>query len=1127
MPKIMKKSLFSDRVINYCLLMMKYSTLIYIVVCCLCSVATANNSYGQKALNNAVTIELTNVRLSDALDKIAAAADVKFAYSDKVIDQSTLVTLSARNKKLGDVLQKLLSPNHLSFTLIDNVFILKRAAAEVQRPASVKSVNKDVRGAVSDSTGVTLVGVSVSVKDHPNIGTSTDINGKYILNVPDDAILVFKYVGYAAQEIPVGNQPVINVVLKEEGGGLNEVVVVGFGTQKKITSIGAQSTLDVKDLKQPVRNLTTMLAGRISGIVAVQRSGEPGNDNASLWVRGVSTLNSAGSSPLILVDGVDRPLANIDPEDIESFSILKDASATAVYGVRGANGVILVTTKQGKAGKPKISLGYNQGVTQFVNLPEYVDGPTYMEMANEANTTRGRSSQFSDETIAKTRSGEDPYLYPNVNWMDQLFNKFGANSRLNTNVSGGSENANFYVAAAYYTEEGLMKTDELANYNSKMKLDRYNFTSNLNLDVTRTTKLKLGLQGYIINSNYPGRGTNDIFGAVMGITPIVHPPKYPDGKIAKDLGGVDNPYSQLTQTGYTTQFKNQLMSNIRLTQDLAMVTSGLSFTTMFSFDAYNEHFIDRTKTPDTWIARSRDANGELIYQSSGVGSEFLNFSKTNGGNRQLYTESAINYNRTFGKHDVGGLLLYNQSDKIDGFANNFMSSLPFRNRGVAGRSTYAFDNKYMFEFNFGYNGSENFIPKSRYGFFPSIGLGWVASQEKFFEPLKDVFQLLKFRFSHGLVGNSNIDPSNNRRFAYIATVNSSDGYTFGLDYNNNFGGRSMGEYAVDVSWEKSTKTNFGIDFRTFQSSVYLQLDFFNERREGIFLRREGVPTYIGVGASPYGNLGITENKGIDATFEFNKKINQLDVGFRGTFTYAHSTIINDDRPWEYPWRERKGLRIGKRFGYIAEGLFTSAEEIANSAFQTGNELPGDIKFKDINGDGVINLADEMPIGFGSIPEIVYGFGLTLGYKGFSMGAFFQGVGNVDIALNGGGFIPFQQGISRGNLLNEITNRWTPENPSQDVFYPRLAIGDENFNYRASSWWMKNGRYLRLKTLEVGYQLPDKLFKRAGLKSARIYALGYNVLTLSPFKLWDVELGDGRGTVYPQLTTYSLGIDFKF
>jgi len=1090
--------------------------------------------YSQK---NRMDVKIKNGNLPALFDQIQEKTDYLIFYKDDLIKKASKrpINLDLHNVKVSTALDEALQATGLDYKISGRqIAIVEKQAQPINvQVTAVKPIGADNRqislqeisGIVHDNKGVGLPGAAVTIKGTTR-GTTTDVNGAFKLNAEKSDILVFSFIGYLGKEEIVGDKAVFDIELKEDAAGLEEVV--GFGTQRKITTIGAQSTVSVADLKQPVRNLTTVLAGRISGVISVQRSGEPGYDNASLWVRGVSTFT--GTSPLVLVDGIQRDFANINPEDIESFSILKDASATAVYGVRGANGVILINTKKGRPGTPQINVGLSQGITSFTKLPKFVDGGTYMEMVNEAKTTRGNPASYTQDAINKTRSGEDPYLYPDVNWMDEIFNKTGKNTRVNFNITGGSENADYYISTSYFSETGLFKTDGLANYNSAIKTDRYNFTSNVNLNVTKTTKLSLGIQGYIMNGNFPGTGTNDIFGSAMQAPPVIYPVKYPDGKISGLQAGssVQNPYDQLTQSGYVTEWRNQLFSNIRLTQDLGFVAKGLTFTTLFSFDAFNQHKISRTKTSDNYLATGRDAAGDLLYNQTRVGSEYLGYARVNSGDRQFYTESSINYNRNWEKHGVGLMVLYNQTDKVPGYADDFILSLPFRNRGLAGRGTYSYADKYLMEFNFGYNGSENFEPSRRYGFFPSIGLGWVASEEKFFKPLANTFQLFKFRFSHGQSGNSNIDPNNNRRFGFISTVANNSSYTFGKAYDDKRDGLDIAEYAASVTWEVSTKTNLGLDIRAMNNALYLQLDYFKEKRDGIFLRRSSLPAIFGLRNNPYGNLGITENHGIDGTLEYNKRIGKLDLGIRGTFTYAKNKVIEDDLPpWKYPWLERKGRKIGQRFGLVADGLFETEEEIKSHATQVGSVLPGDVKYKDINGDGKIDAFDEMPIGFGSIPEIVYGFGLTLGYKNFSLAGFFQGIGNVDILLGGEGFVPFQQGGNRGNLLSAITDRWTPENPNPDAFYPRLTFGDENMNYRTSTRWVQNGRYLRLKSLELAYKFPQHWFKAVGVKNSRIYLLGYNVLTFSKFKMWDVELGDGRGAAYPNLTSFNAGIDFNF
>lgn len=1131
----MKKSLFNNRVTSLALTIMKYSTFVCFTVWCLCTMAWANNSYGQKAAHTNISIKLKQVPLKEALQQMVSKADMTLAYADNLLPDVQLVDVNLESGNLLKSLERLIAPYQLSITEVDNVIVLKRKNIERETLKVTQNKARNITGTVRDTTGTTLIGVSIRVKSQPSRGTSTDINGKFVLDVPDGAILVVSYVGFREQEIVVGNQTNFNIVLRAADSFLEQVSVVGYGVQKKVSLVGAQATIKPADLQLPVRNLSNSLGGRIAGVVSVQRSGEPGGDNADIWIRGISTFSSSLSKPLVLVDGVPRAFSDVDPEDIESFSILKDASATAVYGVRGANGVIIVNTKRGTPGKPKFNLRYNEAITTFTKLPEFVDGVTYMELSNEALTSRGALARYSQQAIDATRDQSDPYLYPNVNWYKELFNDFGANRRLNLNINGGSDRASYYVSTSYYDEKGLYKTDDLANYDSQVRFKRYNLTSNLTVKPTNTTTVKLGIQGYLANVNYPGTASSDIFEKAFYMTPILHPLRFDDGRIADiSTSSVQNPYALLTQTGYANQWKNQLFSNLRVEQDLKFVLKGLSATGMFAFDAYNYVSLRRTKTPDTWQANGRDTNGDLIFQQTRTGTEYLSYAKVNNGSRTLYSEGSLVYNRSFGKHDVGGLLLYNQSDEINTQADNLEASLPFRFRGYAGRATYGFSNKYFAEFNFGYNGSENFLPGKRYGFFPSVGLGWVVSEEGFMSSIKNAIQFAKFRFSHGLVGNSNIG---GRRFAYLGTVDEigSNVYQFGKSAVN-FPGLDVGESAVDVTWETSKKTNLGIDLWTINNALNIQVDIFKEHRDGIFLRRASLPTYIGMRNNPYGNVGIIDNKGIEGSMSYSGKIGtNFNFQLMGNLTFNRNSVVEDDKPDPiYPWLASKGRKVGQRFGYIALGFFESEEEIANSPMQSGDIRPGDLKFKDLNGDGTINAYDESPIGYGQVPEVIYGFGFTLGYKGFTIATLFQGVGNMDIWLNGEGLVPFQQGLSRGNMFNNVTDRWTVENPNPNAFYPRLGAGTINDNYTQSSWWIQNGRYLRLKSLQLTYKLPKQVVNRFKLQNADVFFSGVNLLTFSPFKLWDAELGDGNseekypgGARYPNVATYSIGFNLNF
>ncbi|QNL49957.1 TonB-dependent receptor [Olivibacter sp. SDN3] len=1080
-----------------------------------------------------ISINVKELPLPDFLEVVKKQTGIRFIYDSDIMRSSKPVSIQVADMDFLKVLDRVLAEQSLSYKKIAGTVALRKKTTITLVEKAEQQETITVTGTITDSTGAVLPGVSIRVKGEQR-GTTTNEEGKYVIDVLENAILSISYVGYKSKEVFVDKETLINIELQADASSLEEVVVVGFGVQKKLTSIGAQSTVRPTELKTPVRNLSTVLAGRLSGIVGVQRSGEPGYDNANIFIRGQASL-SGSSAPLVLVDGVERPFQDIDPEDIESFSILKDASATAVYGVRGANGVILINTRKGAVQKTKVVAGYNEGISDFVRVPQFVDGPTYMSLTNEALTNRGRSAAYTAEEIELTRTGIDPDLYPNVNWMNELFEDFGRNRRFNLNMTGGSERANFYVSAAYFNEVGLFKRDELQRYNSKMALDRYNFTANLSMQATPTTKVDLGVQGFILDGNYPGAGTENIFGRTMDITPVLFPLRYTNGALAEarvDAGGpnsLSNPYTMLTQTGFAKHVRNRVNSNIRATQDFNFITPGLTAYAMFAFDYYNSTTMRRHRVPDTYYATERNEAGELILQQTNVGSPYLSFERTgNEMERRFYTEAAINYVRSFDKHNVTGMFLFNQSDFINSIANDFINSLPYRYRGFAGRGTYDFDNRYLLELNFGFNGSENFLPERRYGFFPSLGLGWVLSEESFFKSLKGFVPLAKFRFSHGVVGNADIG---GRRFAYIGTVGEgSGGYQFGETYNRHFDGTDFEEYAVDVTWERSTKTNLGIDFDIFKGDLNVQFDLFRELRDGSFLRRSAVPAFVGLINNPYGNLGRTENKGFDASMTYRKDLsNSFSLNFQPTITYNRTTVIEDDLPlWNYPWRERKGQQIGQRFGYIAEGFFTSEEEIQNSATQVGDTRPGDLKYVDLNGDGLIDANDEAPIGYGSFPRLVYGMRFGFNYKRFSVAAFFQGIGDVDILLNGVGFAPFQRGGSEGNVFTLVNeDRWTVENPNPNAFYPRLSFGDENMNYRTSSHWVRNGAFLRLKTVDVNYTFNPKLVEKLRLSSATIFFQGFNLLTFSDFDLWDVELGDGRGAIYPQQKIYSLGLQVTF
>ncbi len=1005
--------------------------------------------------------------------------------------------------------------------------------------ANAQNDQLKITGTVKDELNMTLPGVTVS-NLNTKAATMTDVDGKFTITARRGDSISVTYIGYRTYTTTIKDVINLPITLQGSSNSLNEVAIVGFGQQKKSSLVGAQSTVKLEDLKQPVANLSATLAGRISGLVGVQRSGLPGQNGADLWIRGISTFAANSSSPLVVIDGVlGRDLDNLDPEDLSSFTILKDATATAVYGIAGANGVIVITTKKGSQGKTNLMFNYNEGITQFTKRPELTDGVTYMNLRNEARLASGQTKEYSNNYINSTILKEDPYLYPDVDWLDALFKNTSRNRRANFSARGGSENTTFYVSGAYYDEESLLRTDALAAYDASTRFKRYNFTSNVSMNWTSTTKFDLGIQGNIGNINYPGVNPNDAFAAVMQTNPVLYPKMYPGNLLpgVSAAGAQLNPYGLVTQTGYQNIFTNQIMSNAKITQDLKALTPGLSFSILYSFDINNNHTISRTRNRTNYVinrAAPYNEDGSVNVSVIRTGSDVLNYGRANSGDRQYYTEASFNYDREFNqKHHLTGLLLFNRREEVAAFASDLTSSLPYRSQGIVGRATYSYKDKYFVEGNFGYNGSENFAPNKKYGFFPSIGFGWIFSEENFFKPIKKVINFAKLRYSDGIVGDG---AGGGRRFGYLTLVSTSaGGYSWGTPGNPYYDGTAITSYGTDVTWAESHKRDLGLEFYTLNSQLQVTLDLFHERRTGIFLQRASLPGYIGLVEAPTANLGIMTVKGIDATVQLNPvKLGEFTLDMRGTFTYNRNKIVeNDQAKQPYSYMERRGTNSLATFGYVAEGLFQNQEEINAAPDQSplGAVRPGDIRYKDLNNDGVINANDITRIGNGDVPNTIYGLGFNLQYKRFYIGAFFQGVVGADRLLSGDGIIPFNNstGAERSNLFAKAEDRWTPENPNPNAFYPRLAYGNSanKNNAVASSWWVKDIDFIRLKTADLGYMLPQGTLKSIGLKNARIYLQGVNLYYWSSFKLWDPELNTGNGTAYPNTRTITLGAQANF
>ena len=1109
-------------------------------------------SYNNYSQFKTLSVSMSNSTLREVLKTIEKSSQFVFFYLDDAVNLERKVSIDSKNKNIEEILSELFEGTSCTYRISDRqIFISGKAPASTEQQQNKRKIS----GRVTDIKGEPLIGVNVTVDGDAN-GSITNMDGLYeIFVTKKSVVLKFTYIGFKTSEIRTNaSTNIYDVTLEEQVNELEETVIVGYGTQRKISNIGAQSSMKMEDIKTPSASLTTTLAGRLAGVVAVQRTGEPGKDAADIWIRGISTPNT--SSPLVLVDGVERSFNDIDPEDIESLTTLKDASATAVYGVRGANGVILIKTKPGKVGKPTVSADYYESFTRFTKMVDLADGITYMNAANEAMRNDGIATKYTEDQIRNTIAGKDPYLYPNVDWLKEIFNDWGHNRRVNVNVRGGSEKVAYYASVSYFNETGMTVTDKnIDTYDSKMKYSRYNFTTNLNIDVTPTTKVEIGAQGYLGEGNYPAISSADLYNAAMSISPVEYPKMFfVNGEAfvpgTSTNNNFNNPYSQATRRGYDNLTKNQIYSNLRVTQDLDMLTKGLKLTAMYAFDVYNEIHVHQDRAESTYnfldTSVPYDMNGQPILQRIYEGSNVLSYKQETSGNKKTYLEASLNYDRTFNDdHRVSALFLFNQQSKLLYPKGTLEDAIPYRMMGIAGRATYSWKDRYFAEFNIGYNGAENFSPKHRFGTFPAFGVGWVVSNEKFWQPLSKAVSFLKIRYTDGKVGNSEVS---DRRFMYLDQMkeNGDYGYKFGPN-GTKWSGYETVNMAVDLIWEESRKQDLGIDLKLFNDDLSIVFDLFKERRENILLKREhSIPSFLGYNTSaPYGNIGIIENKGFDGTIEYNKRINKdWVIALRGNVTFNKDKWIQGELPEQkYEWMNQYGHNINGVKGYVAEGLFTQAEiddmvrwESLSDANKAITPKPfasqfGDIKYKDLNNDGQIDAYDQTYISRGDVPTTVYGFGFTVGWKDLSVGMMFQGVAGAERVLNGSSVNPFNGGGGSGNLYSNIGDRWTEENPDQNAFYPRLSYGSETTsninNFQKSTWWVRNMNFLRLKTLQISYNLPKPWVNKVHLKNAAVYVMGTNLFTLSRFKLWDPELNTDNGASYPNTTSYSVGINFTF
>lgn len=1136
-----------------------------------------------------LSIQWDNVSISEALADVEEKTDFRFTFNNGEFDKNKSVRLKAQNKSLAQILLTLSKKSNLKFQRInENIHVSKRTGAELAISENIYA-DIQVSGKVVDENGEGLPGVSVVVKGTSS-GTTTNLDGDYKINVSDGAVLLFSFVGYVSKEVVVASQSVIDISLEPDSKQLEEIVVVGFGTQKKEAVVGAMSSVKPAELKIPSSNLTTALAGRVAGVVSYQTSGEPGADNAQFFVRGVASFNGQ-NGPLILIDGVEltaNDLARLQPDDIESFSVLKDPTTTAIYGARGANGIILVTTKSGSDGPAVVNIRMESSISEPVSLIDMADPITHMRLQNESDRTRGEIATFPEEQIAGTIRGGNPNIYPTTDWYQTLFKERANTTRVNVNVRGGGKKVRYYVAGSFNKDNGLLKVDKTNNFTNGINLRRYLLRSNINIDLHENTEMIVRLHSTIDDYRGPLQGGNAIYNTAVRTSPVRFPAIYqPDpsldgvphilfgnglpprgvlGTVINDESPRPvwfNPYAEL-QRGYRDTRRQLSLVQIEFKQDLGSILPGLS--ARFLGNANSTSFFENRRAYQPYFYRMLEfdpfTEDYSLVRTSTSGNESL---RLLGGDRinnsVLYMEAAMNYNQTFAqKHNVSGLLVFTAREFLDGNAANVQLSLPSRNLTLAGRYNYDYDNRYFAEFNFGYNGSERFAKNNRLGFFPSFGVGWNISNEEFFT--SSTISRLKLRASMGWVGNDKIGNTREDRFFYLSEVNLRDnsrGTVFGERFDESVPGVSIRRYANPaVTWEVARKMNLGVEVNLLNDAVQFRVDAFKEHRSSILQTRQDIPSTLGLQASLQTNVGEVKSEGFDASLDINHYFNNdFWITSRSTFTYSDNQFHVFEEPnfaaLGAPWRSSIGKNVSVVHGYIAERLFVDDEEAINSPRQFGvpgvNYGGGDIKYKDLNNDGVINDLDQTAIGYPSgsggrptVPKITYGFGFSMGYKKFDVNIFFQGLAKTSFFINPAVVGPFINSVQDGsiNALGEgngvlsengllqafADDYWSEENRNVFAQWPRLSSTIIQNNIQTSTWWMRDNSFLRLKQIELGHTFIDGNENKLGITKLRAYASGTNLAVWSKFKLWDPELG-ANGLNYPLQRVFNLGVQIGF
>lgn len=1007
-----------------------------------------------------------------------------------------------------------------------------------------------LKGTVLDDFNEPVPGANVYVKDKPGVGVITDLEGNFQLKVNMYDILVVSFIGYENFEHRLTKRDEnIKVNLKPASEKLDEVVITGMGTQRKVSVAGAITTMDPAQLEVPATNIVNTLAGRVAGIIGVQSSGEPGKNISEFWVRGIGTFG-ANSGALVLIDGLEGDLSQIDAADVETFSVLKDAAATAVYGSRGANGVVLVTTKRGLESKLKIMGRANMTISHLKRLPDYINASQYAELANEAAVASSMAPIYSQTEMDIIKYGLDPDLYPDIDWQDVILNPNSFQQTYYVSAQGGSSVARYFASLGMSKESSAYNASDDSKYNKGVGYDTYNYRLNLDINLTKTTKVYIGATGFMSINNRPSMGkeykrgesfTNWLWSSQAKITPLMYPLRYSNGNLPASAEGDDiSPYVLLNYTGSTKEQNTRNLATLGITQDLSMITKGLTAKIQGSWDNKSLYGESRYKMPALFMAIGRTNKGDLLM-SRRVNEATVQYNSLSWSWRKLYMDASINYDRVFGDHRLGGLLFYYIEDTSESGADSSLNAIPKRYQSLSGRFTYGYKDTYFLDLNFGLNGSENFKPGKQYGFFPAGAFAWVPTSYDFVQENVSWLNFLKFRFSYGIVGNDRIS---NRRFPYLTLIEQKD------DTVNPWGGTgSLNEKQVgadNLMWEKAKKIDVGMDIRLFNDKLSLTVDYFKDRRDGIFQERKQIPDYVGLIQMPYGNVGSMKSWGGDGNFEFFQKIGRdVRLTLRGNFTLSKNKILNwEESNQPYSYLHKNGYANNVQRGFIALGLFENQQDVDMSPTQFGTVRPGDIKYKDVNGDGKITDDDKVPLfAYSGVPQLMYGFGAEFSYKSWTLNVLFKGTGRNKFLYGGAssdrfdGYMPFNQGV-KGNVLSiayDQANRWTsaeysgnPATENPNARFPRLYYGKNENNSKPSTFWMGDARYLRLQELSLAYNLKLPALRRIlGIQSMDIQLMCENLAVWDSVKLFDPEQAGQCGQAYPIPARYSLQLYLNF